>query len=1353
MRMAKKRKRLWAVLLSVTLLVTQLPAAVLAEGKIQGVGYKQIESFEPLAADVAEQTVPAGTAYETLKLPDRVRAKVSDRDRTPATSSNAEKGAAPATPSGADKATAVVEEISVTWNSVPDYDGGMAGTYVFTAAAGGYRLSGGVALPKITVTVTPSGIPPVNSGIIKTIQNWTFVDGDHLSRGELHMIGVNIDNQADFNAVVAMLPAKIRAEIQGEESPVLLDIVCWSCPEYRQTGGHWPLDGEYIFTAELPEGYACDPVPAVKVLLGGADIFAVSTFGGLDVETSSGSQAKQDIDGQIILGEGTYKISGEWNGTLVAGGSNSKSVITVPSGVTANVTLNNVTITNVSGMDNVCAFAVEPSGTANITLSGTNTLSSGIHRAGLEVPENANVTIDGDGSLTAESYKNGAGIGGGIGNGGTIEIIGGTVTAYGGSFSAGIGGGENGNGGTIKISGDAVVIAKNGSGGAGIGGGNGGSGGTIEITGGTVTTIGSMDSYDGAGIGGGNGGNGGTIRISGDASVTAQGASGAGIGGGYGGNGGTIRISGNAIVMAQGGTGGSAGIGGGGIGNGGIIEISGGTVTAIGGTASGGYDGAGIGGGYKSGEGQGDGGNVRISGRYTIVIATGHNSSYDVGSGHGSKNGGSLSVTDGATLEMKNTGTNVGTPEFKNCTIINKDKKAVQYGSSGLPMASPTLSLTADPADTMILPDTVILTAILSDAYPDNSGRNIKFSIGTTINTVSTDSSGKAIYKVSNLLPGTYSFGASFEGDTDNNPVSATEISSYLVCRGTQDALTLNGLGSTYTYGSKAFALSVSGGSGSGAVRYESSDPSVAKVTGNTVMLLKAGTFTITATKAEDSHYGEAAVTSGIVTVKEATPNIILTATGGSTTSEALVLTATVSKAGTGATPAGAVTFKKENTPLGTVLLDNSGTASLTINNPSAGSCDYTVEYSGQTDYYNKASTTHTIGVGLTEQVGFTIADPGIKTYGDGDFTLMASGGQSTGRVRFSVSQGNGVLEVTEDGAAKIMGAGTVRVTATKEADPIYKEASAVLDLTVAPRDISNVTVSVTGPRVYTGSRLQPAFEVTDGRAVITGGDYTNRYDTNVDAGTGAGGIMLTGQRNYTGTKTVRFDIEKRSLTGASVTLTPGPYSYTGSEIRPAVTGIAAEGISVPLGAVEVEYENNRNAGTALVIVRAKGDSNFRGTAETTFSITETGSGNSSDRDSSDNSSEEEDSYTRRKEKSEAGQILQGTWVQTETGIWMFKQTDGTYAENRWGMENGQWYSFNEKGHMRTGWYFDPAYQKWFYFEKSGAMVTGWLEIDGKWYYFNPVSDGNRGIMVTDLVVDGWYVDQDGVWDGEEKKE
>ena len=96
--------------------------------------------------------------------------------------------------------------------------------------------------------------------------------------------------------------------------------------------------------------------------------------------------------------------------------------------------------------------------------------------------------------------------------------------------------------------------------------------------------------------------------------------------------------------------------------------------------------GAGIGGGdcfnQIIGGGTGSGGTVSISGQGTSVTATG-DGGYDVGSGNNSgSDSGSLSVTDGATLEMKNKGTNVSNPIYQNCTIIDKNGNRTEYNSN-----------------------------------------------------------------------------------------------------------------------------------------------------------------------------------------------------------------------------------------------------------------------------------------------------------------------------------------------------------------------------------------------------------------------------------------------------------------------------------------------------------------------------------------------------------------------------------------------------------------------------------------------------------------------------------------------
>ena len=124
----------------------------------------------------------------------------------------------------------------------------------------------------------------------------------------------------------------------------------------------------------------------------------------------------------------------------------------------------------------------------------------------------------GTGGLSVFGGWGGAGIGGGYeGEGGTVMINGGTVTATGGDYVAGIGSGYRGSIEAVTISG-GIVTATGGYGAAGIGGGEGGAGSAVTINGGTVTATGGDYA---AGIGGA-GGAGGTVTINGG-SVTATG--------------------------------------------------------------------------------------------------------------------------------------------------------------------------------------------------------------------------------------------------------------------------------------------------------------------------------------------------------------------------------------------------------------------------------------------------------------------------------------------------------------------------------------------------------------------------------------------------------------------------------------------------------------------------------------------------------------------------------------------------------------------------------------------------------------------------------------------------------------
>lgn len=119
-------------------------------------------------------------------------------------------------------------------------------------------------------------------------------------------------------------------------------------------------------------------------------------------------------------------------------------------------------------------------------------------------------------------------------------------------------------------------------------------------------------------------------------------------------------------------------------------------------------------------------------------------------------------------------------------------------------------------------------------------------------------------------------------------------------------------------------------------------------------------------------------------------------------------------------------------------------------------------------------------------------------------------------------------------------------------------------------------------------------------------------------------------------------------------------------------------------------------------------------------------------------------------------------WMLNEHGWWL-RFADNTYPKgivrdsgdtsHSWEQINGNWWAFDEAGYAKIGWLRDEDYSGWFYMDLERGMQTGWVLLDGAWYYFNPSSDGKRGIMYAgQRTPDGYYVDKNGVWDGRNKQ-
>ncbi|WP_242830866.1 glucan-binding protein [Hungatella hathewayi] len=104
-------------------------------------------------------------------------------------------------------------------------------------------------------------------------------------------------------------------------------------------------------------------------------------------------------------------------------------------------------------------------------------------------------------------------------------------------------------------------------------------------------------------------------------------------------------------------------------------------------------------------------------------------------------------------------------------------------------------------------------------------------------------------------------------------------------------------------------------------------------------------------------------------------------------------------------------------------------------------------------------------------------------------------------------------------------------------------------------------------------------------------------------------------------------------------------------------------------------------------------------------------------------------------------------WRYSPSG-WWYQYADGGWPVNGWKYIDSRWYFFNADGHAVTGWiqvdgnyfYMNPVDDGTF-----ASMRTGWQIVDGKAYYLNTRSDGTLGkLLMNTTTPDGYKVGADG---------
>lgn len=167
---------------------------------------------------------------------------------------------------------------------------------------------------------------------------------------------------------------------------------------------------------------------------------------------------------------------------------------------------------------------------------------------------------------------------------------------------------------------------------------------------------------------------------------------------------------------------------------------------------------------------------------------------------------------------------------------------------------------------------------------------------------------------------------------------------------------------------------------------------------------------------------------------------------------------------------AGTVIFYENGQPLNqTPIPLTNGTASMEYSVPSAGTHEISAEYVLPADgpekenYNDPAPVSCSFEVGKVDEDQIQIKEVDGKLYGDDPFKLELTGQKGTGAVKFSVPDGNGVLELSEVNGkteAKIIGAGTVLVTAEVAGDSDYNGTTVTRKITVGKAQAPEISAA-----------------------------------------------------------------------------------------------------------------------------------------------------------------------------------------------------------------------------------------------------------------------------------------------------
>ena len=164
----------------------------------------------------------------------------------------------------------------------------------------------------------------------------------------------------------------------------------------------------------------------------------------------------------------------------------------------------------------------------------------------------------------------------------------------------------------------------------------------------------------------------------------------------------------------------------------------------------------------------------------------------------------------------------------------------------------------------------------------------------------------------------------------------------------------------------------------------------------------------------------------------------------------------------------------------------------------------------------------------------------------------------------------------------------------------LYDGSEITKQFTISPLTVTALDINCRQTMTYTGSELKGVEDVTyKSLRLVEGVDYELEYKNNTDAGKAT--VTIKGVGNFTGLTTKNFTILAKPITETNITLESTTYRYDGQKKTPSVTVRDGAKALEEGKDYSISYENNVDAGDALVTV--SGNGNYGSYAEKKFTI------------------------------------------------------------------------------------------------------------------------------------------------------